>query len=312
MISELDWIKHATPEYFSEMWDYRANFLFQPENILNFRNDVLALWLADLMLLAVLLLSIPTVIYLVRRRIVASKFVRAVSVVFFGAVFMTTPLSKIIWDNVGFLQKVQFPWRWMGIISAFGAIFASNGIFRAAEALKASKNILLPIGLGAILIVFVFTSAFIVKGAVYHSRDEFNSQFETLADAPSFDCWWTIWAKSSAFDQTEKARAGNREIEIQKWSATEKIFTAAAGEPEISTLAVFYYPRWRAAINDQPVVEISPTESGLISFSVPAERAEIRVYFQETGFVRLAFYVSAFGWAAVLCLSGFGLFRFFL
>lgn len=299
MITELAWIKHALPQYFSATWDYSNNFLFKPENTLNFRDDVSSLWLADLMLLAILLISIPTVVILIRKRFAVSKFVLAVSAGFFTAVLMTTPLSKFIWDNFGFLQKVQFPWRWMGIISAFGALFASIGIIRASEMLKDSKNILLPLGLGTVLLVFVFTSAFIMKGAVYHSRDEFSQQMQNLSGAESFDCWWTIWTNKSAFEQTEKVLAGSREINIQNWSATEKVFSVSSGEAAVAKAAIFYYPHWKAAVNGQSV-EILPTENGLISFPVPAEMSEVYLHFEEPRHVRLAFYISGFAWAIIL------------
>lgn len=306
MITEFSWIKHSTPQYFSETWDYRTNFLFKPENILNFQDDVLCLWLADLMLLAILLISIPAVIILIRKRFAVSKFVLAISTVFFMAVLMTTPLSKFIWDTFGFLQKVQFPWRWMGIISAFGALFASLGIIRASEMLKDSKNILLPLGLGAVLLVFVFTSAFIMKGAVYHPRDEFNRQMQDISGAQSFDCWWTIWAQRSAFEQTEKILADNREINVQNWSATEKIFSVSSGEAVNVKVSIFYYPHWKATVNNQ-LIEISPTENGLISFSVPAQTSEVYLHFEEPPHIRLAFYISGFAWAIVLGSLSVGL-----
>ncbi len=302
MVSELDWVKHASPQYSSNIWDYRINFLLKPENILNFQTDVLCLWLADIMLLAILFVSLPSVILLLRKQLIASKFVTAVGIVLCVAVFMTTPLSSIVWDNLTFLQKTQFPWRWLAIISAFGAIFASIGINCAAEKMKESNNIFLPIGLGSVLLIFIFTSAFIIKCALYHPREEFNQQMTAIATAESCDCWWTTWANRSAFSQTEKVVAGTRQIEIQNRAATEKKFTIASGQPEITTVAIFYYPHWKMTINNQPI-EISPTENGLISFPVPAEKSEINIYFQEPDFIRFAFYLSALSW-----MTDFGFF----
>ena len=108
------------------------------------------------MLFATLAIAIPSIVYLIKYRHRLSAFHRAAAAGFFLAVFMTTPLSAPFWNYAGFLQKVQFPWRWLAIVSVFGAIFASTGISRAADAMKASKGILLPFALSLILVVFVF------------------------------------------------------------------------------------------------------------------------------------------------------------
>lgn len=309
MISELAWVKHARPEYFSDTWNYRTNFLFKPENIFNFGDDALNLWLADLMLLAVLLISIPTVVILIQRRFAVAKFVSAVSAVFLTAVLMTTPLSRFIWDNLDFLQKVQFPWRWMGVVSAAGAIFATVGIIRASEFLKESKNILLPVGLGAVFLVFVFTSAFIMKGAVYQPRAEFNRQMQNLSGAESFECWWTIWAQRAAFAQKPKVLAENREVTIETWAATHKKFVVSRGASAGAKIAVFYYPHWKAAANGYPI-EVSPAEDGLISLSIPAEDSEIELFFQEPWYIVLAFYLSITAWLCALSFLAAGFLKY--
>jgi hypothetical protein len=311
LVTEMDWVKHSTPKYFSGTWDYQTNFLLQIENIVNFQDDVLNLWLADLMLLSIVLISIPSFIFLIKSKFTASKLVPAMFAVLVFSIFMTTPLSNFVWANLPFLQKVQFPWRWLGVVSLFGAIFASIGIIRLSETLKNSRNILLPIGVGAIFLVFVFTSAFIVKGAVYNSRQEFNRQLNTLESAESFDCWWTIWAEKSAFNQKEKVAVPNREVKIQTWSDTDRIFTVSAGEAQTVTVATFYYPHWKAFVNEQ-IAEISPTSSGTISFVIPAEESKVRLFFEEPGFIQIAFKISLIGWGLItvlLLLNFFGKLR---
>ena len=53
--------------YFSTTWDYSANFLLVPGHWLNFGDDVLNLWFADLMLIVSLLTVVPTLAYVLSR-----------------------------------------------------------------------------------------------------------------------------------------------------------------------------------------------------------------------------------------------------
>jgi hypothetical protein len=305
MITEMSWVKHSAESYSSSIWGYKSNFLLDPQNLIDFQDDFKNLWFADLMLLSMIAISIPTVIYLVKRRAEQSRFVWAAAATMLFAVLMTTRISQPIWDNLSFLQKVQFPWRWMGVVSAFGAIVASIGIYESSKALK-SKNILLPIGLGLSLLVFAFTSAFVIKGAVYNPRNEFNRSIESSRGNLTFDGWWPIWAKDSAFRQTNKVTAGNRTAQIEKWTATEKKFDLAAGDAATGELAVLYYPHWKAKLNGQPAA-VSSSENGLISLPFPADHVDVELTFEEPWFIVAAFWTSGLAWLAVavlLVLSG--------
>lgn len=295
LITEFNWVKHSTPEYFSGTWDYQNNFLMMPDNILHFQDDVLGLWLADLMLLAMFLISIPTFIYLIRKRSLFSKYVIASIVVFLLSVLMTTPLTKFIWDNLSFLQKAQFPWRWLGIVSLFGALLASIGIAQVSEILKTSKNILIPIGLGIVLIFFVFTSSFIIRGAVYISPSDFNSYVEKLKNTDSFECWWTIWAEKSAFANKEKVTVPDRPVEIIEWKNLNREFVVEKGNAVQARIATFYYPHWQAIVNGERV-KIEKAEDGTILIPVPNERAEIRLFFSEPALIRIANFISLATW----------------
>lgn len=301
MVREMGWIKHSSAEYFADTFDFGRNFLFKPANWLNFQDDVLALWFADLMLAAVLILAVPSAVYLIKNRRTVSAFTMASAVLFFLSVFMTTPLSGFIWKLLPFLQKVQFPWRWMAIVSVTGAVFTSVGIIRMAEAMTKSKNPALPLGLGTILVAFVFMAAFVIKQAVYVPASDFHKQMATVLEDPSYEGWWPIWAKMAALSQKEKVVIPGRDTMIESWLPTERRFTIAPGESGTASVGTFYYPHWTALVNNLPA-DLSPGADGLISVLVPAEESRIRLIFKEPRINRAAFYLSAIGW--IIMLSG--------
>lgn len=301
-LPEMAWVKHASPEFFSTIWDYRENFLLLPDHFLKFGEDALNLWFADLMLAVMVLIAIPAIIYVLSKRVVVSRFVLAVAVVLGVAIFMTTPLSSFIWDNAWFLQKVQFPWRWMAIVSLAGSVFASIGIHKAAESLKDGGTVLLTIGLGLILAVFVFAAAFIPKGSLYTSRSDLNSRMTQIPLSEGCECWWPVWAERSSFQQTEKVEAIGRTFDVQAWSTTEKRIHIDAGAPVIVTVAAFYYPRWQATVNGANV-PVEKTADGVISLAIPAEASNVELVFREPAYVKAAYVASALSWLFVLAFA---------
>ena len=301
-LPELDWITHSSPKYFSTIWDYRTNFLLVPDHFLKFGEDVLNLWFADILLVATLLVTIPTAVYLLSKRVKAGRFTIAAAAVLAISVFMTTPLSSPIWNNVGFLQKVQFPWRLMTIVSAFAAIVASVGIAKAADGMKKGGSSLATIGLGVVLAAFFFTATFVTRGAAYVPRTQFNAQIANIADAESCDCWWPVWAKREAFAQTVPVSVPGRNIVSSLRTPSTRRFAVDAGESATATVAAFYYPRWQASVNGN-ATEIVPDANGLMTVRIPPDSAEVELTFREPEYVRYASTVSALAWLLVLAFG---------
>ncbi len=295
MITETKWINLSTETSFSDYYSYSNNFLFVPNNIINFATDNSFLWLADLMLLSVVLISIPSLIFFIKERKTLSKFSIAVGAVFIFSVFITTPLSGFIWDNLPFLQKVQFPWRWLGIVACCGAVFASGGIIRASETMKHSRNFLLPLGLGLSLLVFVFTTAFISKNALFVGKNVINQKMETLSSTNSFECWWTIWATPNALKTKEKIIIADRIFEIEKWDAHERIIKVSAGKAGLMRVAIFYYPHWKSTVNAQEI-ELEKDSDGVILIPVGAEESVVKLNFEEPLMFRITSIISLFTW----------------
>jgi 6-pyruvoyl-tetrahydropterin synthase related domain len=303
MLTELDWVKHSTPKYFAETWSYGNNFLLLPSHFINFGEDVLNLWLADIMLAAVLLVSIPSFFYVFRNFKDRSRVITAAGGTLGVAVFMTTPLSSVVWRNLHFLQKVQFPWRWLSAVTAVGAIFASMGIWKASRAMSTGKNLPAAIGLGFVLVVFVFTGAFIVKGPVYLQRAQVNAMFTDIHDTNGCDCWWPVWAEQAAFGQKEKVLAPGRTVLTTEWEPTSINFELSAGEATIVRLGRFYYPHWHAFINGREV-PVDKDENGTMTIAAPAESSGIQLFFREPTYVRAGYVVSIISWLVTLALFG--------
>ncbi len=305
LISELNWINHNSSEYFSEIYSFQRNFLLAPQNYINFQDDILALWLAEMMLLSILLISIPTFIYIVKNRKNLSAFTIALTIVFISALFLATPLSKFVWSYLPLLHKIQFPYRFLGIISLTGSILASIGIIKCSDQLKESKNILLPFGLGFIFLFFVFSSSFITKQAFYIPKKDFSTSaiMESL-NTPSFECWWTVWEKTVNFDEHKEAITADKNAKIIVWQPKKKKFIMPENSGNKVEVLLYYYPHWKAYANDKPV-KVSPTDDGLITIENPNGSRQIQLLFEEPRNVVFANYASISVWILIFLTLGF-------
>lgn len=302
MVSEMAWVKHSYPEYFTGAFDFSNNFLFGFGYIYGIENDGRSLWFADMMLGATIVIAVPAILYLVRRQIDNLRFVASLAVVMSIGVIMATPLSTPVWQTFIFLQKIQFPWRWICVITPLAAILGSIGIIKIADA--GERNALTPakLGLTAILALFVFTTAFLVKGAIYMPRAAFDEMTANISASPSYIAWWPLWAKESAFEVKDLAFAAGRQIEVVAVDGTNKRFKVAGGEPSTMRVRTFYYPHWRADVNGAPV-DVSPDNDGLITLPLAADAAEVRLLFAEPARARRAVWVSIFAWLAIAALA---------
>ena len=91
------------------------------------------------------------------------------------------------------------------------------------------------------------------------------------------------------------------EVQIQKWTATEKEFQIAPGDAENARISVFYHPNWQAEVNGIPSV-IAPDENGASLVSILSQNSFVRITFQETFWVQTGRWLAAITWFFVVVL----------
>ncbi len=319
MVSELDFVKHTSETFSNDYYSYKSHFIFsflfpfadiKPSDSASFLNILV------LVTLGVLIPSL--VLYLVNVRKKTFPSITKVVVVTIFAFMMSTPLSLKIWENFSLLQKIQFPWRWTILVSLGCAVIVASSFDLVLGYFKTSRRYLSLVTLGLLLICIPFNLTHIMNHLFYYPKDYFNTMAEGLKASPSWECWWTTWTQKAG----EGTRVGlpipefipgkvvieNRTIDLGNWTATERTFKISAGENGLVTVATAYYPHWKATVNGQSA-EVSPTHSGLISLSIPAEESNVRLYFQEPPRVYAAFYISGGAWIIIFGFLLFNLFR---
>jgi hypothetical protein len=307
MITEMSWVKHSQPEYYAKIWSYQENFLISLRTVTDFMNDGLSLWFGDLMLIATLILCIPSLIFLFR----AARNERRLlpfGLLFAFGVFMATPMSLPIWQITNVLQRTQFPWRWLTIVTVAGSVIAGAAIVEAHMRFGDTGNKTLMLLAGTVLLPFIFLSAFVVRAPHFTERTEFNERSAAFSDGETFEGWWPVWAKRQAFSNHEKVLAENRQIEIQKWAPTVRSFKVGDGSAEKAAVSTFYYPHWKALVDGKPV-ELEHDSDGIITLRVPSNTASVELKFIEPSIVTISKSIAGSAWLLAfvfLLLNFFG------
>jgi hypothetical protein len=305
MVTEMSWVKHSQPEYYARIWSYQENFLISLRTFTDFMNDGLSLWFGDLMLVATLVLCIPSLIFLIRTTGKTREYLPIGSLFAFG-VFMATPLSLPIWQLANVLQRTQFPWRWLTIITVSGSVIAGAAIVEAHKRLKDSDNKTAMLFAAVALLPFIFLSAFVVRAPNFTQRAEFNDRSVAFSDGETFEGWWPVWARRQAFSNRDKVVAGNRQVEISKWAPTHRIFNVAQGPDGSVEVSTFYYPHWKATV-DGTLVEVNHNSDGAIALEIPSTAVSVELKFIEPPIVTISKLGSALAWllAIVFLLFSF-------
>jgi hypothetical protein len=161
-------------------------------------------------------------------------------------VFLTTSASQFIWDSASYLQMVQFPWRFLSLISFFLAMLAGFSISLFGN--KITKYVYMLIVIASLLVLnlkyFTPQSKLDISDSNYLEGDYISS---TLANiVPEYlPTWMPDFPTTPAPD-------------------LPLILTG----PSTFTLPRAYYPTWQATLSGQPT-SLTPSSTGLIMLDVP-------------------------------------------
>ena len=310
LISEMGWINHSKPEYFSNVLGYASNLLLRPANIINIQTDSQTVWIADLMLFVTAVICIPTVIVLIKQRTLRSPIIAGSLAVMITGMFMASVLSKPVWDLLPFLQKMQFPWRWLGVVAVSAAIFSSYGVDVLSDKTRPGNGRLASVALAFAAVVFTVSAVFIVKQPAFSPAADFTDpKVRNMLTAQSRDCWWPIWTKEGFYRKDrKKAEAGARSVQVVRWDTVERVLRIGPGSETLLRPAILYYPHWRAYIDGERT-GVSRDSDGLLTVQIPERSVEVTLRFREPDKVRAAAAVSAAGWATILFVLVFGYIR---
>ena len=298
--------------YADPWYNYKLHFLISQSQVYteSIASKVYAngIWLYELIFYCtvgiVVFCAIPFVIY---TRGNYEKKIKGIWLIFGISLFLTLSPSDFIWKNLELLQEVQFPWRWLTIISLMAAVVSAAKLDILIEWFKCKKRPLSLIITGAFIVITTIGCCQIINKALFIPKDITEITVKSVQSAKGLPFWWTIWAKEDLFRNTsEKVSIDSRTFQVKEWTATKRELQVSSGESETVHIATFYHPNWKATVNDAPA-EVQPDENGAILISIPAQSSIVKLYFQETFIEQTGKWVSVFTWLCLTFISAMSL-----
>lgn len=252
----------------------------------------------DLVLLFTILVVLPmALIGLLKDYYSEKSRWRGVWLTFVFSVFIATVLSKPLWDHLPLLFEVQFPWRWLNVVSVFAPILAAGGFVICLQRYRHEKTRAAILSIYGLLLICLITSlSWAISNGRYILPAQSESHAEKVVNGEGFRFWWTIWTRDDfELKSADRVSAENRAVVVTNWETLNRSFTVEAGAPQNIRVAVFYHPNWHAFVNSQAVA-IGPDPTGAVSFPVPPEKSVVTLNFVETKKVLAARKIS---WTAI-------------
>jgi len=223
------------------------------------------------------------------------------------AVFMTNASSTFLWENIPLMKYLQFPWRFMSVLSLFISILC-GGLFAYFKKESMTVQQMLQTVLVIIIIISgiqycrvpgywvlnekMLTPSYVRKDGgtlSSHNTDEMDKIIDygeylpkTVKKLPDKKNAGKVFKTKGA------AEILDLKVQIQKYE-----FSVFAEENAEIVIGSFYYPSWKGLI-DNKALSLFTDDEGLIHLKVPKGEHNIVVFFGDTIIRKLSKYISYF------------------
>jgi hypothetical protein len=269
-----------------------------------FHDQVLrtASWIAVVLLAATIVAAVMS--YRARR---SRELWRPLVVLAVVIACLLLPFSDVIWRHAPELKFLQFPWRWLLLLSLVLAAFTGLALPGAATT---RRVVLARVGAMVMLAGCVSGIAWMYFWQPCDEEDNVRAQLATFRDGgfQGTDEYTAAPADNDAIqqdlpqirvvrsidgDETNGAAAQNpewqsgsadllpSEVQIQHWDVERMSATVRSGAG-FAVLRVMDYPAWRVTVNGSLVGARPRRDDGLITIPVAAGVSEIEVRYAAT------------------------------
>lgn len=220
----------------------------------------------------------------------------------FISLFLITPQSVLLWDNLKPLQYVQYPWRFIWPV-LIAVIFIFTEFIKTKSISSKNKNFIFVLTILGIL----FSSEAFISNKGFTSRTDFDWYHPVHATGSSFNEHNPIWAnKPYNFQEplmylnaTESSKLNSNNVNeivhplnklnpiITKMNGTTISYTVSPQQDIIVLHKRLFYPGWEALLDEKEVdfIQNIPQYNGILAINVPAK--ESNIYIRFTGYTLL-------------------------
>ncbi len=208
---------------------------------------------------------------------------------------LATSLGAPLYRLLPMLRFVQFPWRFLGIVSLGIAVLGAAGTHAIMQRARGRWRWLVAIALVAAAVLPVSPLLGPKRNFAVPAWALDPSSYERLPETTTKGEYLPRWveetARPSHFENGVRIVGEGRVEAAERRAGRWTLSFTAEGEVRV-VLRELYYPRWRGWLGEQEV-QLQPSEgTGHIEFVAPAGRHEFRALFSWTPLRRATSWIS--------------------
>jgi hypothetical protein len=224
--------------------------------------------------------------------------------------------SSILWQLLPKLRFVQFPWRWMSILTMpFVYFLAATFASRRFRWLSLIAAVALIIGTAVFLVQhtwwddeeFSTLRATIASGEGFDGSDEYDpigdDHYNLPPKAPRAQLLPSEADSRGPAAKPVETRAG---IVVERWTPEGKIVRVEAPQPARLALRLLNYPAWQVEVNDSRVKPEQAEDSGQMIIPVPSGSSRVTARFTRTPDRTIGAVISLLSASTAVFLFWFG------
>lgn len=199
-----------------------------------------------------------------------------IGVLFAGALFFMTGLSKPVWD-VFFpvLYIFQFPWRFLTMVTIFGSLLTGGLIYMSMR-----RRFIILVG---ICMVLVYSNIANFRPLSYEFVDKYRPQ-DPCGTSWGFE-YLPVFVKTCLKTPWEKPyRIMSGDVDVITVTQDPKLIMlhVVARTKSILQVGQYAYPGWTAFVDGNSVSISHDNENGLIEFEIPEGEHRVSVMLKRT------------------------------
>ena len=228
-------------------------------------------------------------------------------------VFLLTPASTLIWENVLLLSFVQFPSRLLGLATTPAALLCGVAALRIAQLLRRRLATLVIPAFIVLLLVSVesprlYPAEPFEESGELNATDILDYEIRTGAigttgtgeftpiwvqawpNGPPACGGWTNGARQSKLGP--KCLPEGVQVEWLWGDSLHEEYIATVSKLTTISYPAFYFPAWRVAIDDEAIETRPSAVSGVLEFDLPAGTYRLEIWYGRTLIESVAEYIS--------------------
>jgi hypothetical protein len=230
-----------------------------------------------------------------------------------ASAFLMFPMSGPAWEHLPKLRYVQFPTRWLTVLSVSLVFFLSGAVEarrRRAWFVAGAVLTMVAFCIGATATWHPMAATELQEASErdqgYFGRPEY---MPTGSDYEELWQWVHTMPQAAAVNERgepQRAEVSELHVELQKWTAEHKSLVIRARHPVTLGLRLLAYPGWRVERNGQEVQPYAEASTGRMMVHIPAGRSQLVIRFGRTSDRTVGACLSLLALVTLLWLASLG------